>query len=129
MRLGVNALQLGDAVVGVVLRRFQRRMSHQLLNVAHVGIAVEQMRGERVAQDVGASAPLHVGLAQLRIDDSPYRRTRQRQPLLRQNQRRYAVNYYARIAPRFEIILDSPPDFGQNGDYALLVSLAAYFQR
>ena len=83
MGLGVDPLQPGYAVVGVVLRRLERRVPHKLLYVAHVGIAVEQLRCEGVTQYVRALPALYSRRAQLPLHDPLYGRTRERRTLVR----------------------------------------------
>ena len=52
MRLVVHLDQLFHRNVGVDLGSGKSRVAQQFLNVAQVGAAVQQMRGERMAQRV-----------------------------------------------------------------------------
>ncbi len=52
VRMVVSLFQRGDAVVGVLLCRCQRRVPQQHLYLPNVGASLEQMRGERVPQYV-----------------------------------------------------------------------------
>ena len=72
MRLDVDLLQTGDAVVGVDLRGLQRGVSQQLLYFAHVRAVVQQMRRKGVPQYVGALFSLYALLVQRLFHDATH---------------------------------------------------------
>ena len=65
----------GDAVVRVDLRGLQRGVAQKLLNLAHVGSAVQQVRGERMPQYVRAFLALYARAGEFllhrALDDAP----------------------------------------------------------
>ena len=70
MCFGIDLAQLRNRIVGIDLRRLQRGVSHQLLDLAHVGTTVHEVSGKGVAQHMGALFPLHTGLAEHPINQS-----------------------------------------------------------
>ena len=75
MGLRVNLPEPGDAVVRVDLRGLQRGVAQKLLNLAHVGSAVQQVRGERMPQYVRAFLALYARAGEFllhrAVDDAP----------------------------------------------------------
>ena len=76
MRFGIDLTQLRNRVVGIDLRRLQRGVAHQLLDLAHVSPSVHEVGGKGVAQHMGALFPLYTGLAKHPIHQSVDPRTR-----------------------------------------------------
>ena len=70
MGFRVYFLQSGDAVVRIDLRRLERGVAQQLLNLPHIGSAVHQMGGKRVPQYVGALFSLYARLRQFALNDA-----------------------------------------------------------
>ena len=64
MRPPIHLLQLRNAIVSVTLCCFERGVPHQLLYITHIGIFVQQMGSEGVAQYVGRLLALHICSAQ-----------------------------------------------------------------
>ena len=58
------------AVVGVDLRGFQIRVSHQLLNDAYIDAMIEQMGGERMAEHMRTAFALYPGSFQNGMNDA-----------------------------------------------------------
>ncbi len=59
MRLRVDAFEVIARDVRVDLRGCQAGVPQELLHDPEVGAAIEQVRGERVAEDVGGGPLLH----------------------------------------------------------------------
>ena len=58
------------AVVGIDLRGFQTRMSHQLLNDADIDAMIEQMGGKRMSEHMRTAFALHPGSFQNGMNDT-----------------------------------------------------------
>lgn len=72
MGLRVNALEVVAGDVGVYLRRRECGVPQQLLYHSEVGAAVEQVCGERVAENMRGGPLLHRGRADPTVDDQLY---------------------------------------------------------
>ena len=90
MRLFVDLLQLCYAVVGVALCSAERGVAHQLLYIAHIGLLVEQVRGEGVSQHVRRAFALHLCPLQLALDNSLDGRAREWFAICRDDERSIA---------------------------------------
>ena len=65
MRFLVRRLEIARADVRVDLRRDEAFVAEEFLHAADVGAAVEQMRGEAVAERVGRSPLVEAGFAEV----------------------------------------------------------------
>ena len=87
MRLVVNLDQLLHRNMSVDLRRREPRMAQQLLNVAQVGAAVEQVRSKRMPQRVRTDV-VHAGAdANVLLNHPAHRASRDSRSLVVQKQR------------------------------------------
>lgn len=68
----VDILQLIDGVVGVVLCGLQRRVTHQLLYLAHICPATQKVGCKCVAKNVRGLATLNISPAHLLCNNSLY---------------------------------------------------------
>ena len=128
MRLGIDAFQPSDAVVRVALRGLQRCVTHQLLNLAQVGIAVEQMRCKRVSQHVRTLAPLDIRRTQLLGYHPLNRYAREWTPRRADDKRRVGRRSQAPTAHRRNIVLDASHERRRQWHNSLLVALAPHTQ-
>ena len=71
----IHLAEAGNAVVGIDLRRLQRTMAHQLLDLAHVCSPIHQVGRKGVPQYVGAFFTLHAPLRQSLLHHAVDRRT------------------------------------------------------
>src|SRR5690348_15699804 len=91
MALRVGGFEPGGLYPSVNLRRRDGGVAQELLDRAEVGAALEQVRGERVAQGVRRHAALHLGPPRPRPQAAAHVGGRQAPAGLREEQRRLAV--------------------------------------
>ena len=68
MELGVSGFQVGDGELQVTLGGRQRAVPKQVLNVAQIGVVLDQVRGAGVTPDVRRDVFLDLGEPGVTLD-------------------------------------------------------------
>jgi len=72
MELGVGFFEIGDGQTQIPFGRGQRAMSQQVLDMAEVGVVLEQMRCHRVSPDITGDVLFHICKPGMFLDDIPH---------------------------------------------------------